>query len=400
MPSVKLKEPTTIEALEELLLYRLSDRCGAEIKSNRLRLVENNAKGCIVSLQARNGETICSISGFMPSKALRAALLVGIMIALSLTTSLILGEFNILVGGAIPFIIAYFTMNLPSRDLVADITVIISSDLAQTAQPRLQSSRWWPIASIAVCAVFLLGTLAVIKWDRSKPAAVSTPEETTSKSPQALEPSISRGNTASPKVNDVNPAREELAKEYSLVADLSGRIDFLHPNLKTGEIIRKETVIARIDPGNLISSLQRVEEELRIRRVELARLEAEESVSKELYEMKRNQLALAQTQYSQRRDNLDKQQITEELLKVEERQLLVMQQEVEHLQRNLDHLANRKQLMASRISGIEWEQEKLNANLDRAEISLPFDVRIEAVNVKHDDFVSIGSVLIEATKAD
>ena len=62
MPSLKLKEPTTIEALDELLQSRLSDRCSVEIESNRLRLVEGGAKGCTVSLRDRAGETICSIS--------------------------------------------------------------------------------------------------------------------------------------------------------------------------------------------------------------------------------------------------------------------------------------------------------------------------------------------------
>lgn len=192
MPSIKLKESTTIEALNDLLQSRLSDRCSAEIQSNRLRLVENKAKGCILSLRNRNVETIVSISGFMPSKALRAALLVGIMIALSLTTSLILGGFNILVGGAIPLMIVYFSMVVPSRGLVTDVTAIIGNNLGQTAPPWLQLSLWWSIAGIAVCTILLIGTLTAIKSRAPKPAAVFTPEERINEWPQVepVEPDL------------------------------------------------------------------------------------------------------------------------------------------------------------------------------------------------------------------
>jgi hypothetical protein len=86
------------------------------------------------------------------------------------------------VGGAIPFIIVYFAMVVPSRGLVTDVTAIIGNDLSQTAPPRLQSSLCWPIAGIAVCTIFLISTLAVIKW-RSPKSAVFTPEKTTVEMP-------------------------------------------------------------------------------------------------------------------------------------------------------------------------------------------------------------------------
>lgn len=50
MAILRLKESITLEEICILLESRLPGRFGSELKNDRLRLVENNAKGCVVSL--------------------------------------------------------------------------------------------------------------------------------------------------------------------------------------------------------------------------------------------------------------------------------------------------------------------------------------------------------------
>ncbi len=334
MPAIRLKQPTTLEALQDRLQSRLSDRCSFEIKKDRLRLVENHAKGCSVALRTKNAEPVCYVMGFMPSMALRAALLAGVMLVFSLAISLILGEFNILLGGAIPFIIVYLAMDVPSRRLVAEVTALISNDLAQTAQPQPRSPRPWRMAGIAVAVAVVVGTLAVINWPASKPAAVTRPAATALETP-AIEQAPAQGNLA-----PFNSATDDLPREYSMAARLGGRIAFLHPKLKPGAIIPKDTVILRIDVGDLTASLQRAEQSLWTLERELAMLEAG--------------AAAAETEY--------------------------------------------RMSITTRIADIQRQRQQLNADLGRAEISLPVDVEINAVHVEPEDFVHVGLVLFEATE--
>ena len=363
MKSLWLKEPTTLESIGGLLQSRFPDRFAGEIKNDRLRLVESKTKGCIISLRSKNGGTSCFILGFMPSLAHRALLLVGILATLSFLTSLVLGGFNILVGGAIPFAIAFFSMSFPSRALVADISAVVSCEFTESARPRIHSSRWWPIAGAGL-GVVLLVALAVSKWPATSPATESTPDNTAAES------------TAPSDRIFPQTTNEDLVNEYSVVAEVSGRIYHLHPDLKPGEIISRGSVLVRIGGEDLVHSLRRMDAELNARQSELETIEAEESVVQKTYESRR-------------------QQLTGE---GEERLKFVARQEVGNLLRELEILAKRRQFSESGIATTERELTQLRENLERTEISLSVDVRIDAVMVEHDEFVSVSAVLFRASE--
>ncbi len=364
MATLRLKEPTTLEEIGILLESRLPGRFGVEIKNNYLRLVENNAKGCVASLRSRNGENTCSVMGFMPSIALRAGLLVGTIVTLSLITSLVFGELNVLLGGAIPLVIVYVSMRLPSRDLVADIAAVIENELADTSRPRPQIPRWWPI-SVAGIVVLMLA-LAVLRWPVSEPTAVSIPGNTAIESPIGIE-------RVSPQ-----PSDKVLPSEYSVIAQVSGRIEHLHPNLKPGKIIPKETVLVRIDAEDLEISLQRTEAELDILLSEIETLDTEESVVQKVVELRR------QTLKEERNERLQSQ----------------MRREIKGLQHQLESIVNRRRLSESGVTAIEQELAQLRARLERTAIYLPVDIHIDAVLVEPDGFVSAGSILFRATATD
>ena len=389
MSSIRLKKPTTLDALQALLRSSLSARCSVEVKGERLRVVENGAKGCSVSLLTREDQQVCHVAGLMPSMALRAATFVGVMLVFALSTSLILGEFNIVVGGAIPFLIVFFAVRLPSRDLVANVSAIIGHELGATGQPEPQSQRSWLLAGIAV-GVIVLGVLAVINWPASKSA---TAVVSTATAP-AIEPPMSEADLAA-----LTPA-EDLPQEYSLVANLRGRIEFLHSNLKQGGIIPKDTVILRINAGDLNDELRRAEEQLQYLNRDLATLKVEASVAEAAAAASRRELARVEAEYSKVQATLNGQRATGQQLEAAEYRLALSQQATERSQRDLDGIAKRSKLVESQIADAERELEALQRRLEHAEISLPVDVRVDLVNVEIDEFVAVGSVLFESTEVE
>ncbi len=360
---MKLKEPTTLEAINLLLQSHLPGRFRAEVRNDRLRLVENAAKSCTVSLRIRSDETKCSVVGFMPSVALRAVVLIGIVVTLSLISSLVLGRFNVLTGGAIPFAIAYFSMHFPSQVLVKDVSAIIQSELGESTQPKLRSFRWWAGAGGVISAAIFLVALGTNWWSTSKPTEVSIPER------KAVETRTeSRGVFPEPVKNDP-------LNSYSAFAEISGRISHLHPNLKPGETVSRQTVVVRFDAEDLVRSLQSTGAELKHRKSELDSLEAQETTVRNMYESAQQQLTAG----------------------VEDRLLPVVRQEVDVLQRELDGIESRQRLFSSEIAAIEQEVSRLRTDLERTEVSLPVDVRIKSVLVEHDQYVSASSILFEAT---
>lgn len=115
---IEFTAPISVGALAEALRGELDSSCRIEQKSARLVIVESLSKGCSVALRDSGPGTRCTTFGMMPSLLLRAALLAGLLATATALTTLITGQFSPVVGGAVPIVLTFLIMPLPSRDLV------------------------------------------------------------------------------------------------------------------------------------------------------------------------------------------------------------------------------------------------------------------------------------------
>jgi multidrug efflux pump subunit AcrA (membrane-fusion protein) len=152
------------------------------------------------------------------------------------------------------------------------------------------------------------------------------------------------------------------------MAELSGKISYVHPNLKSGETIPAGTLVVRIEAEDYALSLKQTEEDLKAGEAELARV----------------------------RDVYQKQLVAKSALDAEEQKTIQLRQQVEDLQGRIDGYASRRQSIEAQIARAEQEVQNRRTILGRTEITLPFDARIGAVSVDQNEFVSVGSLLFEA----
>ncbi|MEZ4811376.1 MAG: efflux RND transporter periplasmic adaptor subunit [Allomuricauda sp.] len=166
MSRVNVTKEATIEILAEHIRSHLGDSVQFKIKNNRLSIEENQFSGCHVTLRQKNGSNRCYVFGFMPSIGARLGLLIGILAFFSIVTSLIIGEFNPIAGGVIPFVIYFLLIDLPSRKLVGKVTQIIRESSfnqdkisAKPVRPDFQKS--WLL--IALLVLGLIVTVVISK---------------------------------------------------------------------------------------------------------------------------------------------------------------------------------------------------------------------------------------------
>jgi len=235
-----------------------------------------------VTLRKRNGVTVCNILGFMPSIPLRLALLLGIFAVFSLLISLFLGEFNILLGGAIPFIILYLVMDLPSRALVEEVAGILAKELGQAGRPKGKPSRLWLIRASSIAALLVVAALALVKWPQPGPITIPNRE------PAGVEEILTPAETEPLGVQlfPAPPSPDAPIKGYSQIAKVTGRINFLNANLSVGKVIPRETIIVGFDSANLMDSLLEAETGLDILNLDKARIDAQESELRKLLEFR------------------------------------------------------------------------------------------------------------------
>ncbi len=188
----------------------------------------------------------------------------------------------------------------------------------------------------------------------------------------------------------------EPAITLNSTAEVSGRISYVHPNLKPGDTIPAGTLVVRIDAEDYARSLQQTREDLKASRSALEELEAEEKSTRRSLELARKNLEVGEAELARLRDVYQKQLIAKSTLDAEEQKTIQLRQQVEDLQGRMNSFDSRRQSIEAQIARAEQEVQNRATILGRTEISLPFDARIGAVSIDRDEFVAVGSPLFEA----
>ena len=180
------------------------------------------------------------------------------------------------------------------------------------------------------------------------------------------------------------------------MAEVSGKISYLHPNLKAGETIPAGTLVVRIDAEDYARSLQQTREDLKASRSSLAELEVEQESTRRSLELSRKNLEVGEAELARIRDVYQKRLVAKSTLDAEEQKVIQLRQQVEDLQGRMDGYRSRRQSIDAQIARAEQEVQNRATILGRTEITLPFDARIGTVSIDQSEFVTVGAPLFEA----
>ena len=180
------------------------------------------------------------------------------------------------------------------------------------------------------------------------------------------------------------------------MAEVSGRVSYVHPNLKAGETIPAGTLVVRIDAEDYALSLKQTQEDLKASQSSLQELEEEEKSTRRSLHLAQQNLEVGEAELARIRDIYQKQLIAKSTLDAEEQKTIQLRQQVEDLQGRLNGFDSRRQSIVAQISRAEQEVQNRTTILGRTEVTLPFDARIGAVSIDENEFVAVGSLLFEA----
>ncbi len=180
------------------------------------------------------------------------------------------------------------------------------------------------------------------------------------------------------------------------MAEVSGRISYVHPNLKAGETIPAGTLVVRIDAEDYALSLKQTQEDLKASQSSLRELEEEEKSTRRSLQLAQQNLEVGEAELARIRDIYKKQLIAKSTLDAEEQKSIQLRQQLEDLQGRLNGFDSRRQSIVAQISRAEQEVQNRTTILGRTEITLPFDARIGTVSIDENEFVAVGSLLFEA----
>ncbi len=178
--------------------------------------------------------------------------------------------------------------------------------------------------------------------------------------------------------------------------EVSGKISYIHPSLKKGASLAKDTVVLRVEPTTFEFSLDQSKAGLAGSQSSLKQLEVEEKSTRRSLEIARKNLQTGEKELDRLLSIWEKRLIARSTVDAEEQKVLLLRQQVEDLQGKLSSFSSRKSATEAQIKQSKTQLAQSQDTLGRTEIVLPFDARIGKVLVEKGEYISVGSVLFEA----
>ncbi|NOZ66839.1 MAG: HlyD family secretion protein [Alphaproteobacteria bacterium] len=184
-------------------------------------------------------------------------------------------------------------------------------------------------------------------------------------------------------------------------SEISGKISYIHPDLKKGASLAKGTVVLRIEPTTFEFSLNQSKATLASSKSSLKQLEVEEASTKRSLGIARENLKIGQAEMDRFTTLWEKRVISRSARDAQEQKLLQLRQQVEELEGKLATYASRRAATQAQVRKSKTQLDISKDTLGRTEITLPFDARIGSVYVEKGEFVATNTALFEAlgTKA-
>ena len=248
--------------------------------------------------------------------------------------------------------------------------------------------RYFPIALLTCLVIAVVLVKLQPKMQHEPSAGLITPVNIIEVKPYKVRPEITGFGTVEPDIL------------LQSKAEISGKITYVHPQLRNGSILMKDTVIMRIEPDDYQLVLQQAQATVASNQAKVREIQLQESNLKAELTIVRKKLKLAKVELSRIDSLVKKQSISKSSRDTQQVNVLQLQQEIQKLNNQLktlpEQLASAEAALASSKSSVETQQR----NLGRTVITLPFNARISELSVDENQYVNKGALLYSAQTTD
>ncbi len=179
-------------------------------------------------------------------------------------------------------------------------------------------------------------------------------------------------------------------------AEVMGRITFIHPELKKGAMLAKDTLVMIIDDKDYKLALKQAHADLLAAKASLKEMEL--NIENNKLEMKLANAKLdVRAKELKRLNKLAKSgTVSQSRLDQEKQTMLAQQQEVQKLENLRTTLPSELDVLDAKIDISQAKVEQSERDLARTQVTLPFSGRISDVYVEKDMFVQKGANIFDS----
>jgi len=248
--------------------------------------------------------------------------------------------------------------------------------------------RFFPIAIIACLIIAIIIIKSQPKMAHESSAGLITPVNVIKVKPYAVKPAIIGFGTVEPDIS--------LASK----AEVSGKISYVHPQLRNGALLQKGTVVMRIDPEDYQLALQQAQSNVTSNQAKVREIELQKNNVHADLKLVQKKLKLAQVELARIESLVKKQSISKSSRDNQQSSVLRLQQEVQKLRSQLKTLPQQLASAQAALANAESLVITQELNIKRTEIKLPFNARISERVVEENQYIAKGALLFSAQTTD
>jgi RND family efflux transporter MFP subunit len=176
------------------------------------------------------------------------------------------------------------------------------------------------------------------------------------------------------------------ARIWTAVSQVAGRVTYIHPRLRDGEILPEDTLLVRIDPKDYELALAQAE-------AELAELNAREENARASLDIEQRNLKLAKKELGRIQQLVKKGTASQSTADESERAMLAYRASVQNLENTLALVPSQRSVLEARLALAQRD-------LKHTVICAPYDMRVANLKVEQDQYVPLGQNLFEGDAVD
>ncbi len=188
--------------------------------------------------------------------------------------------------------------------------------------------------------------------------------------------------------------------EWQGIAEVSGRIVYIAPELERGRIVPANTLLLKIDPLDYQLNLAQSEAQLRLSQAQLNQLSLKENNLVKQLKIEKQRLQIGTKELERKQKLFDRGLISQSALDVETQTVLASRRTVEELENQRVSLPDDRKVIQAQVNVNESAVELAKRALQRTEVYLPFRARIAEVNVVQDQVVNTQQTMMKAHSLD
>lgn len=230
---------------------------------------------------------------------------------------------------------------------------------------------------------------ALVYWataNRSQPEIVEITERQVPVAfievqPRSFVPSVTSFGTVQP------------SHSWDAVAQVRGRIDYLHPNFVRGGVIQAGEDVVRIAADEYELAVAQAEANILSAAAQIEELDASARATEASLAIERQALELSKRELARQQELAERGAVSNAVVETQERSVLVQQASVQSLQNQLELVPSQRGALEQSLAVSQASLNQAQLDVERTRIQAPFDGRVAVVDVDVSEFVSSGARL-------